>query len=63
MPLIEVHLIENVFNPEQKRQIIKKLTDTMVTIDIDVRNSAIPTSTMMLRLDNLLVGAATRGGY
>jgi 4-oxalocrotonate tautomerase len=33
MPLIEVHLIENVFNPEQKRQIIKKLTDTMVTIE------------------------------
>ena len=27
MPLIEIHLIENVFNLEQKRQIIKKLTD------------------------------------
>ena len=24
MPLMEIHLIENVFNPEQKRQIIKK---------------------------------------
>jgi 4-oxalocrotonate tautomerase len=33
MPLIEVHLIENVFNPEQKRQIIQKLTDAMVSID------------------------------
>jgi 4-oxalocrotonate tautomerase len=33
MPLIEVHLIENVFNPEQKRQIIQKLTDVMVSID------------------------------
>ena len=31
MPLIEVHLIENVFNPEQKRQIIQKLTDAMVS--------------------------------
>lgn len=40
-----------------------RVIDTMVTIDIDVRGSAIPTSTMMLRLDNLLAGAATRGGY
>ena len=33
MPLIEVHLIENVFDLEQKRQIIQKLTDVMVSID------------------------------
>ena len=33
MPLIEIHLIENVFNLEQKRQIIKKLTDAMVLIE------------------------------
>jgi 4-oxalocrotonate tautomerase len=33
MPLIEVHLIEKVFSPEQKRQIIQKLTDTMVSIE------------------------------
>ena len=33
MPLIEVHLIENVFSPEQKRQIIHKLTDAMVSIE------------------------------
>ena len=33
MPLIEVHLIEKVFNPEQKRQIIQKLTDAMVSIE------------------------------
>ena len=33
MPLIEVNLIENVFNPEQKRQIIEKLTDAMVSIE------------------------------
>ena len=31
--MIEVHLIENVFNPEQKRQIIQKLTDAMVLIE------------------------------
>ena len=33
MPLIEVHSSENVFNPEQKRQIIQKLTDAMVSIE------------------------------
>jgi 4-oxalocrotonate tautomerase len=33
MPLIEVHLIESVFTPEQKRQIIEKLTDAMVSIE------------------------------
>ena len=33
MPLIEVHLIEKVFTPEQKRQIIQKLTDAMVSIE------------------------------
>jgi 4-oxalocrotonate tautomerase len=33
MPLIEVHLIENVFSPEQKRQVIQKLTDAMVSIE------------------------------
>ena len=33
MPLIEVHVIENVFNAEQKRQMITKLTDAMVSIE------------------------------
>jgi len=33
MPLIEVKLIENVFSPEQKREIIERLTDTMVEIE------------------------------
>jgi 4-oxalocrotonate tautomerase len=33
MPLIEVHPIENVFNREQKRQIVQKLTDEMVSIE------------------------------
>ena len=31
--MIEIHLTENVFNLEQKRQIIKKLTDAMVLIE------------------------------
>ncbi len=33
MPLIEVKLIENVFSREQKREIIERLTDTMVEIE------------------------------
>jgi len=33
MPLIEVHLIENVFDSAQKKQIIEKLTDAMVSIE------------------------------
>jgi 4-oxalocrotonate tautomerase len=33
MPLIQVKLIENVFSPEQKREIIERLTDTMVEIE------------------------------
>ena len=33
MPLIQVKVIENVFSPEQKSQIITKLTDAMVSIE------------------------------
>ena len=33
MPLIQVKLVENVFTPEQKSQIITKLTDAMVSIE------------------------------
>ena len=33
MPLINVKLIEDVFTPEQKRQMIKKLTEAMVAIE------------------------------
>lgn len=33
MPLVTVHLIENVFSKEQKEGMIKQLTDTMVSIE------------------------------
>jgi 4-oxalocrotonate tautomerase len=33
MPLIQVKLIEEVFTDSQKREIIEKLTDTMVEIE------------------------------
>ena len=33
MPLIQVKLIEGVFTPEQKQQMIQKLTDAMVEIE------------------------------
>ena len=33
MPLIQVQVIKDVFSKEQKRQIISKLTDAMVSIE------------------------------
>ena len=33
MPIINVKLIEDVFTPDQKREIIERLTDAMVTIE------------------------------
>jgi 4-oxalocrotonate tautomerase len=33
MPLIQVKLIEEVFTPSQKKEIISKLTDAMVSIE------------------------------
>jgi len=33
MPLINVKLIEDVFTPEQKSQIVERLTDAMVSIE------------------------------
>jgi 4-oxalocrotonate tautomerase len=32
MPLLNVKLIEGVFTPKQKQEMIRKLTDTMVSI-------------------------------
>lgn len=39
MPLINVKIIEDVFSPEQKRQIVSKLTDAMVTIEGEAMRS------------------------
>ena len=33
MPLIQVRVIKDVFNREQKKQIIKNLTDAMVAVE------------------------------
>ncbi|PLX40353.1 MAG: 4-oxalocrotonate tautomerase [Hyphomicrobiales bacterium] len=33
MPLVDIQLIEGVFTPEQKREMIEKVTDTMVAIE------------------------------
>ncbi len=33
MPFINVKVIEDVFTPAQKREIVEKLTDTMVSIE------------------------------
>jgi 4-oxalocrotonate tautomerase len=33
MPFINVKLIENVFTPEQKQEVVRRLTDAMVSIE------------------------------
>jgi 4-oxalocrotonate tautomerase len=33
MPLVNVKMIEGVFSPKQKQDMIRKLTDTMVSIE------------------------------
>ncbi len=33
MPLIEVNVIKDVFSPDQKREIVSKLTDALVEIE------------------------------
>jgi 4-oxalocrotonate tautomerase len=33
MPLLNVKIIEGVFSPSQKQEMIRKLTDTMVSIE------------------------------
>lgn len=33
MPLVTVHIIENVFTPAQKKELIQKLTNTMTSIE------------------------------
>ncbi|MCB1900260.1 tautomerase family protein [Cognatazoarcus halotolerans] len=33
MPLVDIHLIKGVFNDDQKKQMIEKITDTMVSIE------------------------------
>jgi 4-oxalocrotonate tautomerase len=33
MPLVNIEVIENVFTPEQKKEMIEKVTDTMISIE------------------------------
>jgi 4-oxalocrotonate tautomerase len=33
MPFVSVKVIEGVFSPEQKRQIVQRVTDTLVSIE------------------------------
>ena len=33
MPMVKINIIENVFTPEQKREMIEKVTDAMVSIE------------------------------
>ena len=40
MPFINVKLIEDVFTPDQKREIVERLTDAMVSIEGENMRSA-----------------------
>lgn len=33
MPFINVKLIQNMFTPEQKQEVVRRLTDAMVTVE------------------------------
>ena len=33
MPLVDIHVIEGVFTPQQKQDMIEKVTDTMVSVE------------------------------
>ncbi|MCB1231949.1 MAG: tautomerase family protein [Verrucomicrobiae bacterium] len=33
MPLVTIDIIENVFTPEQKKEIVSKITETMIAIE------------------------------
>jgi 4-oxalocrotonate tautomerase len=33
MPIVDIHIIENVFSPEKKKEMIEKITNTMVEIE------------------------------
>jgi 4-oxalocrotonate tautomerase len=33
MPLVDIHVIKGVFSPEQKAQMITKVTDAMVSVE------------------------------
>ena len=41
MPLIQVQVIKDVFSKKQKRQIISKLTDAMVSIEGENRRQVV----------------------
>jgi len=40
MPIVQVKLIEGVFTPEQKREMIKKVTDAMVSVEGEAMRKA-----------------------
>lgn len=33
MPMVKINIIENVFTPEKKREMIEKVTDAMVSVE------------------------------
>jgi 4-oxalocrotonate tautomerase len=45
MPLLQVKLVESVFTPDQKREMLYKLTDAMVSTDGENRRKVTFVST------------------
>ena len=35
MPLINIEVIENVFSPAQKKELIEKVTDALISIEVE----------------------------
>lgn len=56
MPFINVKIIEGVFSPEQKNQIIRKLTDAMVEVEGEAMRSVTWTVIEEVRSGHFAIG-------
>ncbi len=56
MPLVNVKLIEGVFTPSQKKEMIRRLTDTMVSIEGENLRSATTVIIEEIKSGNWAIG-------
>jgi len=59
MPLVTVDIIENVFNAEQKKEMIEKLTETMVSLEGEALRSVTWVRINEVKEDNWGIGGQT----
>ena len=59
MPLIQVKVIEGVFTPQQKQEILERLTETMVEIEGESLRSATVAVLEEVRSGNWAIGGQT----